>query len=159
MGLFSKAKKFLHKSAPDPFGAFKDKKKQQAVNDPDPINPLTGRPRSQDLAQDPFAGQSVGLGQMPSYQPPPVSAEQRVPQGLGGNVFRSTLAPLQQQGYGLGQIDPRLLTSTVRFPGGSTMPQAAPPAQPQAAAVNQIEQLRMLGGLGRLGNIRKGFLQ
>ena len=146
MGLFSKAKKFLSKSAPDPFGVFKDKKKRQVADDPDPINPLTGRPRSQDIAQDPFAAQAVGLGQMPSYQPPPVSANQRIPQGLGGNVFRSTLAPLQQQGYGLAQMDPRLLTSTVRFPGGSTMPQQPAPAAPPQMAPQQLPQF----GLGRM---------
>lgn len=150
MGLFSKAKKFLSKSAPDPFGVFKDKKKRQAADDPDPINPLTGRPRSQDIAQDPFSQPSVGLGQMPSFTPPPVSADQRIPQGLGSNVFRSTLAPLQQQGYGLAQIDPRLLTSTVRFPGGSTMPQQMPAQMPQQMQ-QQIPQRPMPQfGLGRL---------
>ena len=146
MGLFSKIKKAVRNTA-DPFHVIhKDKKPSRSgTADPDPINPLTGRPRSQDGPQDPFAGQSVGLGQMPSYQPPPVSADQRIPQGLGGNVFRSTLAPLQQQGYGLGQIDPRLLTSTVRFPGGSTMPQQAMP--PRAAdPPPQLPQF----GLGRM---------
>jgi hypothetical protein len=117
-----------------------DKKKRPAAVDPDPINPLTGRRRSEDGVQDPFA-QPVGLGQMPSYAPAPVSADQRIPQGLGSNVFRSTLAPLQQQGYGLGQIDPRLLTSTVRFPGGSTAPQ-----MPMQMPAQQMPQF----GLGQL---------
>ena len=156
MGLFSKLKKTVLNTV-DPAELIDRKKKKKPAVDPDPINPLTGFRRSQDTGpQDPFGGQS-GLGQMPSYQPPPVSAEQRIPQGLGGNVYRSTLAPLQQQGYGLGQVDPRLLTGTVRFPGGSTAPQPAMQPQMQAPAVNQLEQLRMLGGLGRLGNIRKGF--
>lgn len=101
-----------------------DKKKRPvAAVDPDPINPLTGRPRSQDMPQEPAAQPMppVGLGQMP-YLPPPVSMQQSVLQGLGSNVFRSTLAPLQQQGYGLGQIDPRLLQSSVRLPGGQVPP-------------------------------------
>lgn len=124
-----------------------DKKKKRQTVDPDPINPLTGLRASQDQGvQDPFAG-TAGLGQMPSYQPPPVSPNQVIPQGLGSNVFRSTLAPLQQQGYGLGQIDPRLLTSTVRFPGGSTfMPQAGPTVAPIPQAPNRIPQF----GLGQI---------
>lgn len=161
MGLFSKVKKFVKKTAPDPFGVLKDKKSKPQQADPDPINPLTGRPRSQDVPQDgsgtplqPFQG----LGQMtPAYLPQPVSMSQRVPQGLGSDVFRSTLAPLQQQGYGLGQIDPSLLTSTVRFPGGSTMPPAQMPQQmpQQSAPLDQLSQLRQLGLLGGLGQIRK----
>lgn len=160
MGLFSKIKRAVQNTV-DPFEVIKrDKKKkpQQAV-DPDPINPLTGRPRSQDGAQDPFSQPSAGLGQMPSYQPAPLSADQRIPQGLGGNVFRSTLAPLQQQGYGLAQIDPRLLQSTVRFPGGSTLPQQQPPQMaPQAPIMDgplggfakpSLLQMQQFG-LGRL---------
>jgi hypothetical protein len=149
MGLFSKVKKSFEKVT-DPFGiVHKDKKKKAAPVDPDPINPLTGLRRSQDGPQDPFS-QPVGLGQMPSIAPPPVAADQRIPQGLGSNVFRSTLAPLQQQGYGLGQIDPRLLTSTVRFPGGS--PVAPPQMQMAAPPMQQQDQLQRLQqfGLGRL---------
>lgn len=151
MGLFSKIKRAVQNTV-DPFEVIKrDKKKgpAQAV-DPDPINPLSGRPRSQDGVQDPFAQPAAGLGQMPSYQPAPVAADQRIPQGLGGNVFRSTLAPLQQQGYGLAQIDPRLLNSTVRFPGGSTAPQQPmqqqPMQQPRPVDPRQLPQF----GLGRM---------
>ncbi len=148
MGVFSKIKRAVQNTV-DPFEVIKrDKKKrpQQAI-DPDPINPLTGRRASQDSVQDPFSQPAAGLGQMPSFQQAPVSMDQAVPQGLGGNVFRSTLAPLQQQGYGLAQIDPRLLNSTVRFPGGSTVPQAAMqrPASPPMPQP-QFQQF----GLGRM---------
>lgn len=100
-----------------------DKKKRPvAPADPDPINPLSGLPMSQNIPMQPGAPMQ-GLGQMPpAYQPAPVSMQQAVPQGLGSNVFRSTLAPLQQQGYGLGQIDPRLLQGSVRLPGGQVPP-------------------------------------
>lgn len=149
MSIFSKAKKLVRKVEQD-VGLRDKKKSAPGAVDPDPINPLTGRPRSQDVAQEPNSGPSAGLGQPPSYQPSPVSMDQRIPQGLGSNVFRSTLAPLQQQGYGLAQIDPRLLTSSVRFPGGSTMPQqqmATPmQAQPQMQQLQQLQQF----GLGRL---------
>ena len=152
MGFFSKIKRAVQNTA-DPFELIKrDKKKgpAQAV-DPDPINPLTGRRRSQDGAQDPFAQPTAGLGQMPSYQPAPVSMDQAVPQGLGSNVFRSTLAPLQQQGYGLAQIDPRLLNSTVRFPGGSTAPQPMAAQMPQQQPQLPLELQQQLAqfGLGR----------
>lgn len=111
-------------------GLISDGKKKRAApaQDPDPINPLTGRPMSQNVPMTGMGGMPApqmqpammqGLGQMPqSYMPAPVAMSQAVPQGLGSDVFRSTLAPLQQQGYGLGQIDPRLLTGIVRFPGG-----------------------------------------
>lgn len=157
MGVFSKIKRAVQNTV-DPFETIKrDKKKRPAAAvDPDPINPLTGRPRSQDGPQDPFAGQPQGLGQMPSYQPPPVSANQRIPQGLGSNVFRSTLAPLQQQGYGLGQIDPRLLTSTVRFPGGSTMPQQMAP-QMMAQQQMQMQGMQQLPQFG-LGRVPRMFM-
>lgn len=121
MSIFSSAKKIVRKVT-DKVGVTNEKKKPAAYVDPDPINPLTGRPVSQNV--DPTGGglqaPMQGLGQMPpAYLPPAVSMAQRVPQGLGSNVFRSTLAPLQQQGYGLGQVDPRLLTSSVRLPGGN----------------------------------------
>lgn len=145
MGFFSKIKRAVQNTV-DPFEVIKrDKKKRPAeAVDPDPINPLTGQPRSQDVPQNPMGQPAVGLGQMPSYMPTPVSADQRIPQGLGSNVYRSTLAPLQQQGYGLAQIDPRLLNSSVRFPGGSTMPQQmAPQMQQQQPQLPQF-------GLGRV---------
>jgi hypothetical protein len=146
VGIFSKAKKLVRK-VETKVGLRDEKRRPGAPVDPDPINPLTGRPRSQDVAQDPFA-QPAGLGQMPSYAPAPVAADQRIPQGLGSNVFRSTLAPLQQQGYGLGQIDPRLLTSTVRFPGGSTAPQM--PMQAPMQMQQQMPQQLPQFGLGRM---------
>lgn len=118
MSVFSKAKKLVKKV--ETKVGLRDEKRRPAAVDPDPINPLTGRPRSQDVPQDPMAGMPAqGLGQMQSYMPQPVSMQQQIPQGLGSNVFRSTLAPLQQQNYGLGQIDPRLLTGSMRLPGGS----------------------------------------
>lgn len=118
MSIFSKAKKLVKKV--ETKVGLRDEKRRPAVVDPDPINPLTGRPRSQDVPQDPMAGMPAqGLGQMQSYMPQPVSTQQQIPQGLGSNVFRSTLAPLQQQNYGLGQIDPRFLTGSMRLPGGS----------------------------------------
>lgn len=155
MGLLKKLKQGFKRTV-DPLDVFDipgiDKKKKRAAApvDPDPINPLTGRPRSQDTPQDPFAGQPQGLGQMPpQYMPQPVSMDQRIPQGLGSNVFRSTLAPLQQQNYGLAQIDPRLLTGTVRLPGGSFNPQQmAPQMQPQPQ-MQQLPQLQQFG-LGRM---------
>lgn len=125
MGFFSKIKKGL-KNTLDPFEVIsRDKKKRPASSpDPDPINPLTGRPMSQNVPQDvgggPIGQPIQGLGQMPpAYLPQPVSMAQRVPEGLGSTAFRSTLAPLQQQNYGLGQLDPRFLTSTQRLPGGA----------------------------------------
>lgn len=147
MSIFSKVKKVVRK-VENKVGLRDDKKRPGPV-DPDPINPLTGRPRSQDLPQEPLA-QPAGLGQMPpQYMPQPVSMDQRIPQGLGSNVFRSTLAPLQQQNYGLAQIDPRLLTSTVRLPGGSLNPQQmAPQMQPQPQ-MQQLPQLQQFG-LGRM---------
>ena len=97
-----------------------DKKKRAAPVDPDPINPLTGRPISQNIQPGAAPQAFQGLGQMaPAFAPPPVSMAQGVPQGLGSDVFRSTLAPLQQANYGLGQIDPRFLTGSVQVPGGS----------------------------------------
>lgn len=152
MGLFSKIKKTVTRAGKD-FGVIERSKKPQAgPADPDPINPLTGRPMSQNAPSDPYAGGFQGLGQMPpiSYQNPPVSMAQRVPQGLGSDVFRSTLAPLQQQGYGLGQIDPRLLTGTVRFPGGSVTPQMQmPPQMPPQMQQAQQGQMPQQFGLGR----------
>lgn len=121
MSIFSKAKKLVKKV--ETKVGLRDEKRRPTAANPDPINPLTGRPMSQNVPQEPMGqpmGQPVGLGQMPpQYLPQPVSMDQRIPQGLGSNVFRSTLAPLQQQGYGLGQIDPRFLTGTMRLPGGS----------------------------------------
>jgi hypothetical protein len=119
MSIFSKAKKLVRK-VETKVGLRDEKKRAPPTVDPDPINPLTGRPMSQNVPQDPMgqpAAPAQGLGQ--AYMPQPVSMQQRIPQGLGGNVFRSTLAPLQQQGYGLGQIDPRFLTGAMRLPGGS----------------------------------------
>lgn len=96
----------------------KKSKKAPAPVDPDPINPLSGRPMSQDVAAPAMPMQ--GLGQMPpAYLPQPVSMQQRVPQGLGSNVFRSTLAPLQQQGFGIGQVDPRYLQQIMQQRGGA----------------------------------------
>lgn len=121
MSIFSKAKRLV-KKVETKVGLRDEKKRAPAAVDPDPINPLTGRPRSQDVPQDPTGQPAMpaqGLGQMQSYMPQPVSAQQQIPQGLGSNVFRSTLAPLQQQNYGLGQIDPRFLTGSMRLPGGS----------------------------------------
>lgn len=122
MSIFSKAKKLVRKI--EVGVGLKDKpKKADPYVDPDPINPLTGRPESQDVPDQPTVGTAATLPEgPPQYQATPVSMAQRIPQGLGGNVFQSTLAPLQQQGYGLGQIDPRLLTGTVRFPGGAVRP-------------------------------------
>lgn len=147
MSIFSKAKKLVRKVT-DKVGVTDEKKKPAPYVDPDPINPLTGRPVSQNV--NPLTGQvgqqpsapSVlpmqGLGQMmPSYLPAPVSMSQRVPNGLGSASFRSTLAPLQQQGYGLGQIDPRFLTSIQQLPGGSFQP-----AMPQPQAPAQMPQMQ-----------------
>jgi hypothetical protein len=130
MGLLKKLKQGFKRTV-DPLDVFdipgidKKKKKVAPEVDPDPINPLTGRPMSQNIPQDGApvgtAAPMQGLGQMPpAYLPSPVSMQQRVPQGLGSNVFASTLAPLQQQGYGLGQVDPRFLQGAVRLPGGNT---------------------------------------
>lgn len=122
MSIFSKAKKLVRK-VETKVGLKDEKRRAPAAVDPDPINPLTGRPMSQNVPQDPAAQPAgmpaQGLGQMQPYMPQPVSMQQRIPQGLGSNVFRSTLAPLQQQNYGLGQIDPRFLTGSMRLPGGS----------------------------------------
>jgi len=117
MSIFSKAKKLVKKVSYDV--GLKDKPRRPGAPDPDPINPLTGRPMSQNLPQQPMAARPQGLGQMPSYLPQPVSMDQQIPQGLGSNVFRSTLAPLQQQGYGLGQVDPRFLQGIQQIPGGN----------------------------------------
>lgn len=123
MSIFSKAKKLVRKAE---IGiGLKDKPKRDApAVDPDPINPLTGRPMSQNIPQ--MGGGLApgpppqGLGQMPApYMPTPVSMAQRVPQGLGSAAFQSTLAPLQQQNYGLGQVDPRFLQGIMQQPGGS----------------------------------------
>lgn len=140
MSIFSKAKKLLRKVETDV--GLKDKPKRPATYvDPDPINPLTGRPMSQNVAQQPSMGASQGLGQMPpAYLPQPVSMSQRVPQGLGSAAFRSTLAPLQQQGYGLGQVDPRFLQGIQQVPGGnnSMIPFVQPPQQPISAQTNRM---------------------
>lgn len=120
MGLLSKIKKTVTRAAKDVGVIDRSKKPKAGPVDPDPINPLTGRPMSQNVPQDPMgqpAGPAQGLGR--AYMPPPVSMQQNVPQGLGSNVFSSTLAPLQQRGYGLGQIDPRFLTGNMALPGGS----------------------------------------
>jgi hypothetical protein len=141
VSIFSKAKKLVRK-VETKVGLRDEKRRPGPAVDPDPINPLTGRPVSQNVPQDPMGQPLQGLGQMQAaYLPPPVSMAQRVPNGLGSDVFRSTLGPLQQQGYGLGQIDPRLLTSTVRFPGGSTFPQQPPTQMPaQMPTQNQTQQ-------------------
>jgi hypothetical protein len=131
VGFFSKLKKTTRNIVDPAHIIHKDKKPARQAVDPDPVNPLTGLRASQAAPQDSGA-YPQGLGQLPSFQPAPVSADQAIPQGLGSNVFRSTLAPLQQQGYGLAQIDPRLLQSTVRFPGGSTLPPQVQPQQPAA---------------------------
>lgn len=55
-----------------------------------------------------------------NYLPRPISMNQQIPQGLGSDVFRSVLAPLQSPNYGLGQIDPRFLTSIQPLKGGDT---------------------------------------
>jgi hypothetical protein len=123
MSIFSKAKKVVRKA--EIAVGLKDKpKRQPGPVDPDPINPLTGRPMSQNVPQQPAMGTPAvpaqGLGQMPApYMPAPVSMAQRVPQGLGSAAFQSTLAPLQQQNYGLGQVDPRFLQGIMQQAGGS----------------------------------------
>lgn len=169
MSLFSKAKKLIKKVEVD-VGLKSKPKKAAAAVDPDPINPLTGRPMSQNVPVQPTAG--AGLGQMgpASYLPTPVSSSQRVPQGLGSDVFRSTLAPLQQQNYGLGQVDPRFLQGQMPLPGGSNAGVGFTPAgqqapiaatnemmyQAQAAPPQQAPQQQPFQGLGRIpyGNFR-----
>lgn len=64
-----------------------------------------------------------------AYQPPPVGLT-RIPNGLGSEVFRSTLAPLQQPGYGLGQVSPLFLTQQNRQPGGANTAIGFSPAPP-----------------------------
>ncbi len=123
MSIFSKAKKLVRK-VETKVGLKDEKKRPMGAVDPDPINPLTGRPMSQNVPQQGGTGfqgaPPQGLGQMPApYLPTPVSMAQRVPQGLGSAAFQSTLAPLQQQNYGLGQVDPRFRQGIMQQPGGS----------------------------------------
>lgn len=143
MGFFSKIKRGVLNTL-DPAELIKrdgGKKRPAAPVDPDPINPLTGRPMSQNVPQDPSGGQPAtpmqGLGQLPAaYLPAAVSMAQRLPQGLGRAAFASTLAPLQQQGYGLGQVDPRFLTGQMRVPGGSNAGIGFTPPQMPIAVAN-----------------------
>lgn len=130
MSIFSKAKKLVKKVSYDV--GLKDKPRRPAPANPDPINPLTGRPMSQNMPQQPAGIGMQGLGQMPpAYLPQPVSMAQRVPQGLGSPAFRSTLAPLQQPNYGLGQVDPRFLQGIQQIPGGNAgMIPFQPPQRP-----------------------------
>lgn len=130
--------------------------------DPDPINPLTGLPHSQDMPQASMPAAMQGPVGTP-YLQQSVSMNQRIPQGLGSDVFRSTLAPLQQPGYGLGQVDPRFLQGIMQQRGGSNAgipfaPAGQPPPgigaiQPAPVAVPttmnfpaRLGQLPFMGG-------------
>lgn len=124
MGIFSKVRKVVTRAAKD-VGVIDRSKKPRNTADPNAvqIDPLTGQPVGTPIGEGAMPQQPMpmqGLGQMPpAYSPQAVSMQQRVPQGLGSNVFRSTLAPLQQQGYGIGQVDPRFLQQIMQQRGGS----------------------------------------